>query len=261
MLRRQASLIHVQKVVLPLRISRVSKMKKILSLCAIAVCTFVCGRNSIAAENQLTEQEQKAGWQLLFNGEDYQGWKCNNGKEIASDVVDHAMQPYKSGGYIIIYDQQFGDFRFKCDVKMPESCNSGIFFRVADPADPVNTGFEVQIATGNGTGVHDFGAIYDLVPTTENASKGPGEWDNVEIICQGADISVKVNGELVCQLDADDLDQPGERAIAGDHKFKLDGKKRAVRDFARTGYLGFQDHGHPVWYKNVKLLPLNQEQK
>ena len=41
------------------------------------------------------------------------------------------------------------------------------------------------------------------------------------------------------------------------HKYKLSGKNRAVKDFARTGYLGFQDHGHPVWYKNVKLLPLD----
>ena len=31
---------------------------------------------------------------------------------------------------------------------------------------------------------------------------------------------------------------------------------RAVKDFARSGYLGFQDHGHKVWYKNVKLLKL-----
>lgn len=236
-------------------------MKKIRSCFAVAFCALACSSNLIAADNQLTEHEQKAGWQLLFNGSDYTGWKCNNGKEIASDVVDSAMQPYKSGGYIIIYDQQFGDFRFKCDVKMPESCNSGIFFRVADPADPVNTGFEAQVATGSGTSVHDFGAIYDLVPTTKNASKGAGQWDSVEITCKGAEISVKVNGELVSELNAEDFDQPGERAIAGDHKFKLNGEKRAVKDFARAGYLGFQDHGHPVWYKNVKLLPLNQEQK
>lgn len=236
-------------------------MKYILSLFTVAVCMLASGSTSMGADNQLSEQEQKAGWQLLFNGQDYTGWKCNNGKEIASDIVDHAMQPYKSGGYIIIFDKQFSDFTLKCDVKMPESCNSGIFFRVADPADPVNTGFEVQIATGKGTSVHDFGAIYDLVPTTKNASKGAGQWDSVEITCEGADVSVRVNGELVCQLDADDFDQPGERAIEGDHKFKLDGKSRAVKDFARAGYLGFQDHGHPVWYKNVKLLPLNQEKK
>jgi len=234
-------------------------MTKIASLFAATLCTLACSSASIAADNQLTEQEQKAGWLLLFNGTDYTGWKCNNGKEIASDIMDHAMQPHKSGGYIIIYEKQFGDFILKCDVKMPETCNSGIFFRVENPADPVNTGFEAQIATGDGTTCHDFGAIYDLVPTTKNASKGPGQWDTVEIKCEGAEISVKVNGELVSEMNTDEFDQPGERAIAGDHKYKLDGKSRAIKDFARTGYLGFQDHNHPVWYKNVKVLPLNSK--
>ncbi len=234
-------------------------MKTIVSLFAGAICTLACCSVSIAADNELTNEERDAGWQLLFNGTDYTGWKCNNGKEIASDVVDHAMQPYESGGYIIIHDKQFGDFIFRCDVKMPEHCNSGIFFRVENPADPVNTGFETQIASGNGTSCHDFGAIYDLVPTTRNASKGSGQWDNVEIRCEGAKFSVKVNGELVCQMNADEFDQPGERAIDGDHKFKLKGKSRAIKDFSRVGYLGFQDHGHPVWYKNVKVLPLTKK--
>ena len=27
----------------------------------------------------------------------------------------------------------------------------------------------------------------------------------------------------------------------------------------RRGYLGFQDHGHKVWYKNVKLLELKPD--
>ena len=82
-----------------------------------------------AADNQLTDQEKKDGWILLFNGKDYTGWKCNNGKEIASEVVDGCMQPYKSGGYVDIYEKHFGDFILKCDVKMPEECNSGIFYR------------------------------------------------------------------------------------------------------------------------------------
>ena len=40
------------------------------------------------------------------------------------------------------------------------------------------------------------------------------------------------------------------------HKYKLNGQPRAVKDFARRGHLGFQDHGQKVWHKNVKLLAL-----
>jgi hypothetical protein len=231
-------------------------MKKNLVALFVIACVSASSVAVLAADNQLTDQEKKDGWVLLFNGKDYAGWKCSNDKPVASDIVDASMQPYKSGGYIVIHKEQFGDFILKCEVKMPEKCNSGIFFRVEDPKNPVHTGFEIQVSTGKGTSCHDFGAIYDLVPLKENASKGPGVWNSVEIKCQGPNVSVKLNGAVVCEMNADEFDEPGERAINGDHKYKLDGKKRAVKDFARKGFLGFQDHGHPVWYKNVKLLPL-----
>lgn len=223
----------------------------------VALCLSVSP--AAAADNQLTSQEKADGWRLLFNGQDYTGWKCSNGKPVASEVVDGAMQPYKSGGYLIIHEQPFGDFILKCDVKMPEKCNSGIFLRVEDPNNPVHTGFEIQVSTGTGTTCHDFGAVYDIVPLKKNASRGPGVWNSVELKCEGPHISVKLNGELVCEMNAEEFDEPGKRAIPGDHKFKLGGQPRAVKDFARQGYLGFQDHGHPVWYKNVKLLPLGTE--
>ena len=206
---------------------------------------------SSVPDNSLTSAEKEAGWKLLFNGKDYSGWKCNNGKPIAAPIEDGALVPYKSGGYLIVYDKPFADFKFKCDVKMPEECNSGIFFRVGDLKNPVQTGFEAQVLTGDGTGMHDFGAIYDLVAPSVNRASKPGEWTNLEITCQGPHVSVAVNGKVVAKLNADEWTEPGKRLDGSSHKFK-----DAVKDFPRKGYLGFQDHGHKVWYKNVKLLEL-----
>ena len=213
--------------------------------------------NVLAGDNQLTEDEKKAGWQLLFNGKDLTGWKCNNGKPIATPVENGALVPYKSGGYLVIHEKPFGDFILKCDVRWEDPrCNSGIFFRLEKLKDPVNTGFEVQVMGGKGVGKHEFGAIYDLVSSTKNTGKKIGEWNTVEIQCKGPRISVKVNGERVARMNCDDFDTPGVCPDGKRHKYKLQGKPRAVKDFARSGYLGFQDHGHKVWYKNVKLLEL-----
>lgn len=211
-----------------------------------------------AADNQLTDQEKQAGWRLLFNGHDHTGWKCNTGKPIATPIEQGSLVPYKSGGYVILYEKPFGDFVLKCDVKWEAPhCNSGIFFRVENPRDPVNTGFEIQVMSGKTVGKHQFGAIYDLAATTKNAGKATGQWNAVEIRCQGPHIRVKVNGQPVCAMNCDDYDQPGLCPDGEHHKFKLNGKPRAVKDFARVGYLGFQDHGQKVWYKNVKLLELS----
>ena len=165
--------------------------------------------------------------------------------------------PYKSGGYFIMYAQPFDHFVLKCDVRWEDPrCNSGIFFRVEDPLNPVHTGFEIQVMSGTNTGKHQLGAIYDLVSTSKNAGKAIGEWNTIEIRCYGPYINVKVNGEEVAAMNCDKFDQPGVCPDGEKHKYKLNGQPRAVKDFARSGYLGFQDHGHKVWYKNVKLQKL-----
>ncbi len=206
---------------------------------------------AIAADNELTPQEKAEGWQLLFNGHDTTGWKCNNDKPIATKVEDGALVPYKAGGYLIIYDKQFGDFILKCDVKMGDAqCNSGVFFRVGDPKNPVYTGFEVQVFNSTGTGLHDFGAIYDLVRPTKNNSK-PDDWNQVTIKAQGPLVTVWVNDEKVANLNVDEWPEKGKRPDGSRHKFGA-----AIKDMPRVGYLGFQDHDHKCWYKNVKLLEL-----
>ena len=232
-------------------------MRYHLGLLAIFVVSALFTCPLAAGENELTPQEKEEGWQLLFNGKDHAGWKCNNGKPIATEIEDGSLLPYKSGGYVILYEKPFGDFVLKCDVKWDSPrCNSGIFFRVEDPLDPVNTGFEIQIASNRGTGKHALGAIYDLVPTKENAGTSAGEWNHVEIRCHGPEISVKLNGKDVASMNCDRFDQPGVCPDGAAHKYQLDGKPRAIKDFARAGYLGFQDHGSKVWYRNVKLREL-----
>ncbi|MEX2358444.1 MAG: DUF1080 domain-containing protein [Pirellulaceae bacterium] len=221
-----------------------------------SLCCLVLVGNAHAEDNTLTDQEKQDGWVLLFNGKDHTGWKCNNGKEVASKIEENALVPHKSGGYLIVHEKQFGDYILKCDAKMSEGCNSGVFFRIGNLNDPVNTGFEMQVMVGSGTSKHDYGAIYDLVPPTKNMTKGPGEWDSIEIRCEGPMIQVTVNGEMVSEMNCDDFDKPGLTPAGNKHKFQLDGKPRAVADFDRKGYLGFQDHGAKVWFKNIKLKEL-----
>jgi hypothetical protein len=232
-------------------------MRKFLFLASVAALSLTSF--SIAEDNQLTSVEKEAGWQLLFNGKDLTGWRCNDDKPIATPVENGCLVPYRSGGYLIINEKQFGDFILKCDVRWEDPrCNSGIFFRVENPLDPINTGFEVQVMAGDDTGKHEMGAIYDLAATSKNASHAAGEWNSVEVKCQGPHISVTLNDEPVCQINCDEFDQPGVCPDGETHKFTLNGQPRAIKDFARVGYLGFQDHGHKVWYKNVKLLELKK---
>jgi hypothetical protein len=223
--------------------------------CAL-IFILVISMPVFAADNELTSEEKSEGWQLLFNGKDLEGWKNNDGKPLKTHAVkDGTINTHGIGGYLLVYDKEFGDFEFQCDVKMAKGeCNSGVFVRTSDLADPIYNALEVQIFSPPGTTVHDFGAIYDLVAPSKIAIKGEGKWNTLNIKCAGPLVEVTVNGEKVCELDCDTLDKAGLRADGTKHKFG-----KAIKDFARKGYIGLQDHGTDVWFKNIKLREVTEK--
>jgi len=202
-----------------------------------------------AGDNELTEQEKKDGWTLLFDGKTSEGWTALK----AANIEDGCINPYKSGNYVTFAKDKYADFVLSCDFKLTKECNSGIFIRTGDPKDPVQTGIEIQVydSKAEKPSKHDCGAIYDLVPPSKNALKPLGEWNHIEITCDKNKISVVLNGEAVSSIDLDKWTEAGKCLDGSENKFK-----KALKDFPREGLLGFQDHGKPCWFKNVKLKKL-----
>jgi hypothetical protein len=225
-----------------------------LRAAAVAVVSLALfsGQHCRGADNELSDSEKADGWMLLFNGRNLDGWKNNNDTPVRAKIENGAINPHESGGYLLVYEKPFGDFVLSCDVTMSQpACNSGVFFRTGDLSDPVYSGFEVQVSTETEPGLNNFGSIYDLVAPSKDATNGPGKWDNIEIRCEGPMISVSVNGEKVASMNCDEWDQAGKRPDGSTHKFG-----KAIKDFPREGYLGLQDHGHDVWFKNIKIKKL-----
>ena len=178
------------------------------------------GGRSPCRRQRAHSRRKSDGWMLLFNGRNATGWKNNTDKPVAAKIEDGALNPHGSGGYILVYDKPFGDFVLKCDVKMDQPfCNSGIFVRIGDLKDPVQSGLEVQVVTDKKPDLHGFGSIYDLVAPSKNASHGPGKWDAVEIRCEGPNVVVTVNGEKVASINCDDWREAGKRPDGTSNKF------------------------------------------
>jgi len=209
----------------------------------LALALFTVG------DNELTEQEKKDGWVLLFDGKTPEGW--TNLK--AANVEDGSINPYKSGNYVTFAKDKYADFVLTCDFKLTKDCNSGVFIRTGDPKDPVQTGIEIQVydSRAEKPTKHDCGAIYDLVAPSKNTLKPLGEWNHIEITCDKNKISVVMNGEAISSIDLDQWTVAGKCLDGSENKYK-----KALKDFPREGLLGFQDHGKPCWFKNVKLKKL-----
>lgn len=192
------------------------------------------------------------GWQPLFNGKDLSGWQDASGKAPSDGwVVDNGtLARKKNAGYIWTKDR-FGDFIL--DLEFKTEGNSGIFFRTDNCRDCVQTGIEVQVDNPSPTpGKHSVGAIYDLVAPSKNAAKA-GDWNHVVITALKNKITVVMNGEQIAQMDLDQWSEAGKNPDGTPNKFRT-----ALKNFKREGHIGFQEHGHNVAYRNVRIKVLDK---
>lgn len=202
---------------------------------------------------------QDDGFMPLFNGKDFQGWDAAPGHAWVVEDGVIALKGKTDGqehnGEYLWTKEAYGDFILELEFKVPERANSGIFVRTSDLKDPVYSGIEVQVANSFGkteisrTGT--AGAVYDLKAPSKNPIKAPGEWNRVRIECRGPKIAVTLNGEAVVDMDLDQWTETGKNPDGSKNKFK-----KPLKDFARKGHIGLQDHGLPVWYRNLRIKAL-----
>ena len=87
--------------------------------------------------NTLTKKEKKAGWELLFNGKDFSGWRQCNGTAMPANWVieDNAMKVFTgegkkpgqgANGDILYQNKKFKNFELSVDWKASKMGNSGI---------------------------------------------------------------------------------------------------------------------------------------
>ena len=183
------------------------------------------------------------------------GWLTNNDSKPLrkENFQSDGLNPHGSGGYIVMYKIPMKDFKLDFDYKLSKGCNSGVFVRVGNPKDPIMTGLEIAIDDTTGTGVHDSGAVYDLVAPKTNAQKPAGEWNHMTIVANGPKIDVTINDEHVSSINLDQWTEKGKRPDGSSHKFS----EVTVKNLNQKGYFGFQDHGQNCWYKNIEVTPLD----
>ena len=228
-------------------------------IAAVVMMGFIsgCGKEETStvqkkAPVQKTSESQSEGeWKLLSGDPDLGDWIMK--ESGAWKLTDGIMAKSEGGGYIWT-KELYGDFILDCEFRISEGGNSGIFFRTDDIEDAVQTGLEMQvynIARKPSPVKNDCGAVYDLLEPAQYADKPAGEWNHVVLTCNDNIITVVMNDIQIIDMDLDKWDTPGKNPDGTKNKFK-----RALKDFRRDGHIGFQEHGDPVWYRNVKIKRL-----
>lgn len=213
-----------------------------------------------AAQEQLRpDQLEKQGFVRLFNGSNLDGWRTKSTRWVVQDGVIYlsgSSDGQEHNDDYLWTEEVYGDFVLDLEYRTPrEGANSGIFLRTSDLSDPVQTGLEVQVANARPDRPPNrgsVGGIYDIVAPSEIAHVN-GEWNRYSITCRGPEVSVVLNGRLVSAVNLDEWAEMGKNPDGSPNKFT-----RSIKDFAREGHIGFQDHGRPVWYRNIWLKRLDK---
>lgn len=221
--------------------------------------------------NQLSDQEKKDGYTLLWDGKTTRGWRGAHKKEFPQqgwEIKNGTLSVVKSDGAEstnggdIVTEQEFSAFELKFDFKLTAGANSGVKYFVTESENNTGSaiGLEYQIlddekhpdAKQGAAGNRTMASLYDLIPSlkTPASRRGIGQWNSgiVKVLPDGK-VEHWLNGHKVTEYTRG---TPVYQVLVARSKYK-DWPNFGM---APKGRILLQDHGDRVSFRNIKIKEL-----
>lgn len=174
--------------------------------------------------------------------------------EDGAIALDHS--PGSEGGDLVT-NNEFENYELSLEWKISPEGNSGIIFDVHESPKyraTYYTGPEMQVldnekASDNKRPDHLAGSLYDLIGCDPSTVHPAGEWNKVRIRVDHGHLTFWMNGKKVVETQ---MWTPEWNKMVANSKFK---RWKSFATFHK-GHIALQDHGHPVWYRNIMIRKL-----
>ncbi len=264
-------------------------MKQPIVILLLVTMIFSCNteRKPETDTNAKTEVEPD-NWIVLFDGTSTDGWRAYNGEALPpgwvikdstltfnTEQILEEDYDYKGSRDIIYGAEEFDNFELYVEWKIPKGGNSGIFYHVKEGYDgPPDVSPEYQLIDDeNYASMHDLTAYNKSLGATdpsalqswqktaadyamhvvenpdEKVLNPAGEWNSTKIVFTPEKVEHWLNGKKVLSF------VPWSEEW---YEKKNSGKWEGSPDYGKfkTGYIGFQDHGSNLWFRNIKIKKL-----
>ena len=174
----------------------------------LALALLVSAPFAGAAENTLSAAEKADGWQLLFDGTSWNGWRAYRKKAgepiVGWEVRDGTLHCLpKAKGDQPITDRKFRDYEFSWDWRILPGGNNGVKYFVTEDR-PKSPGPEYQMLDDAGhpdakIGPHrQTASFYEVLPpAADKPLRKPGEWNSSRLVVRGKKVEHWLNGRMV----------------------------------------------------------------
>ena len=214
----------------------------------------------------LSEEEQAAGFEILFDGKTLDNWTGNKVNYVPlSGTIDVTAQYGGEGNLYTV--KEYSDFvlRFEfCFLK--EGVNNGIGIRTRPGVDAAYDGMEIQILDHDAPiyrnlKVHQqHGSVYGIIAAKRVKFPSLGTWNSEEIRVEGDRITVTVNGEVILDGNIREACQGKSVAPKGEKRnpYTIDHKNHPGL-FNKKGNIALCGHGAGIQFRNMRVLDLSEK--
>jgi len=199
---------------------------------------------------ELSAQEKKEGFQILFDGTNMHQWTGN--------IVDYQLEngciyvnPTSSFGGNLYTKKEYSNFAFRFEFQLTPSANNGVGIRAPMEGDNAYNAMEIQILDCEHPVYADIkpyqhhGSVYGVIAAEHGAMKPVGEWNEEEIYADGDRIRVTLNGKVILDGDIREASKNGT-VDHQPHPGLLN----------KSGHIGFLGHGSELKLRNIRIKEL-----
>ena len=198
----------------------------------------------------LSADEEKEGYQILFDGTNLDEWTGNK-RDYAVEGGHIVLYPSEGSGGNLYTEEEYDNFIFRFEFMLTPGANNGLGIRTPMEGDAAYQGMELQILDNDAPVYENLeiyqyhGSVYGVIPAKRGFLKPNGEWNYQEVVADGDNIRVILNGTTILEGNIREASVNGT-LDKRDHPGLLNKK----------GHIAFLGHGSKVKFRNIRIKEL-----
>ena len=199
---------------------------------------------------KLSLEEEKEGYTVLFDGTNMHQW-TGNIVDYTIEEGNLVMNPSRDFGGNLYTKNEYDNFIFRFEFQLTPAANNGLGIRTSMEGDAAYVGMELQILDSEHPIYNDLqeyqyhGSVYGVIPAKRGFLKPVGEWNYQEVIANGDNIKITLNGTVILEGNLREASKNG--TIDGlNHPGLLN----------KSGHIAFLGHGSYLKFRNIRIKKL-----